>query len=100
MMPLRFALATALLAVLSVPALAGSPPVKGDIKRGAPVLSCLELGSKGEMIAGGQGCRNTETGAATVCTGDQCTDYSADPRYRKIKNFLETHKAKPQQRPL
>ena len=57
--------------------------------------SCTALGGKGESLADGAGCRNTETGAAVICEGDQCTDYFADPRYAKIKDILDRSKVKP-----
>ena len=85
-----------LLACLALPASAGSPPVKSKVTPGNVTASCLALGAQGEVIANGAGCRNTETGAAVTCTGNQCTDYFADPRYKKIKGILDAAKNTPQ----
>ncbi len=86
-----------LLSCLAVPAFAGSPPVKSSTPPDSVAASCLTLGAKGETLANGMGCRNTETGAAVVCSGGQCTDYFADPRYKKIRSILDQNKVQPQQ---
>jgi hypothetical protein len=91
-----FLTAALLLPLTALPSLAGSPP---DLSRQTPdavAESCTALGSKGESLASGAGCRNTETGAAVICSGNQCTDYFADPRYAKIKNILEKNRVNPQ----
>ena len=54
----------------------------------------------GETLANGAGCRNIGTGAAVDCSGGQCTDYFADPRYSKIKSILDAGKPKPRKAPL
>jgi hypothetical protein len=86
-----------LLSCLAVPPFAGSPPVKSSTPPDSAAASCLALGASGETLANGKGCRNTETGAAIVCSGDQCTDYFADPRYKKIRAILDQNKVRPQQ---
>jgi hypothetical protein len=90
---IRTTLATsAMLFALAMPALAGSPPVKGHNTTTAVTDACAELGAAGESLSSGGtiGCRNTATGAAVTCNADgQCTDYFADPRYGKIKAALE-----------
>lgn len=86
-----------LLSCLAIPAFAGSPPVKSTTTPDSVAASCASLGSGGETLANGNGCRNTETGAAIVCSGGQCTDYFADPRYKKIKAILDQNKTRPQQ---
>ncbi len=89
-----------LLACLVLPASAGSPPVKSKVTPGNVASTCLALGAMGETLANGTGCRNTTTGAAVDCSGGQCTDYFADPRYNKIKSILDVGKVKPQKAPL
>lgn len=86
-----------LLSCLAVPALAGSPPVKSPTAPDSAAASCVALGTRGETLANGNGCRNTETGAAIVCSSGQCTDYFADPRYKKIRAILDQNKLQPQQ---
>ena len=62
--------------------------------------SCLALGTMGESIANGTGCRNTKTGAALTCDKNgPCKDYFADPRYGKIKAILDAERKQPQQAP-
>ncbi len=95
-----FFLSVLVLTSLAVPALAGSPPTTSKVQPETVADSCATLGTKGERLASGAGCRNTETGAAVLCTGDQCTDYFADPRYSKIKSLLDANRVKPQQRAL
>jgi len=85
--------ASAILIALAMPALAGSPPVKGHNTATSAADACAELGTTGEALSSGGdiGCRNTATGAAVTCnTNDQCTDYFADPRYGRIKAALES----------
>ncbi len=89
-----------LLACLALPASAGSPPVNSKVTPGSVATSCLALGATGEVIANGAGCRNTGTGAAVTCSGSQCTDYFADPRYKKIKGILDAAKNAPQKVPI
>lgn len=87
-----FLAASAILFALAVPALAGSPPVKGHNTATSVADACAELGAAGESLSSGgtTGCRNTATGAAVTCTADgQCTDYFADPRHGRIKAALE-----------
>ena len=88
------------LTCLVVPAGAGSPPTTSTVTPGSVAASCLALGAKGESIANGTGCRNTRTGAAVVCSNDQCTDYFADPRHAKIKAILDAEKKKPRNAPI
>jgi hypothetical protein len=95
-----FILSTLILTSLAVPALAGSPPTTSRLQPEAVADACATLGAKGESLGQGAGCRNTETGAAVLCTGDQCTDYFADPRYSKIKSLLDASRVRPQQRAL
>lgn len=90
-----FLAAAILLPLFAISSLAGSPP---DLSRQTPdqvSASCAALGGKGESLASGAGCRNTETGAAAICDGDQCTDYFADPRHAKIKDILDRNRVKP-----
>lgn len=90
-----FLAAAILLPLFVMPSLAGSPP---DVSRQTPdqvSASCAALGDKGEALANGAGCRNTETGAVLICEGNQCTDYFADPRYSKIKDILDRNRVKP-----
>ena len=90
-----FLTAALLLPLTAMTAFAGSPP---DLSRQTPdevANSCATLGAKGESVADGAGCRNTETGAAVICEGNQCTDYFADPRYAKIKDILDKSRLKP-----
>lgn len=95
-----FILSTLFLTSLAVPALAGSPPTTSKLQPEAVAESCAALGPTGQRLAQGTGCRNTETGAAVLCSGDQCTDYFADPRYSKIKSLLDANRVRPQQRAL
>jgi hypothetical protein len=95
-----FVLSALVLSSLAVPALAGSPPTTSKVQPETVAESCAALGPNGESLANGSGCRNTETGAAVLCTGDQCTDYFADPRYSKIKSLFEANRVRPQQRSL
>lgn len=90
-----FFTAAILLPLVSIPALAGSPPDLSRQTPGAVAASCAALGDKAESLANGAGCRNTETGAAVICEGDQCTDYFADPRHAKIKDMLDKNRTKP-----
>jgi hypothetical protein len=87
-------------ALLALPAAAGSPPTKSMATPESVAAACRSLGAKGETLANGTGCRNVETGAAAACFGGQCTDYFADPRYKKIKGLLDAAKVKPQQVPV
>jgi hypothetical protein len=89
-----------LLACLTLPVSAGSPPLKSKVTPESVTASCLALGAQGEVIAKGAGCRNTDTGAAVTCSGTQCTDYFADPRYKKIKGILDAGKIAPQKAPI
>ena len=89
-----------LLACLVLPAAAGSPPAKSKVTPGNVASTCLALGTMGETLANGAGCRNIGTGAAVDCSGGQCTDYFADPRYNKIKSILDAGKFKPRKAPL
>lgn len=91
-----FFTAAILLPLVSMPALAGSPPDLSRMTPDAVAASCAALGDRAESLANGAGCRNTETGAAVVCEGDQCTDYFADPRYAKIKDILDKNRVNPQ----
>lgn len=88
-----FLFTTALMAGLTVPALAGTPPTTRNQSPEAVAAACAELGSKGQVVAFGTttGCQNTSTGAAVTCDANgQCKDYFADPRYRKIKTILDS----------
>lgn len=97
---MKTALLAALLACASAaPVLAGSPPIAGSERPTDLTARCLALGTKGEVLAGGDGCRNAETGAAILCAGDRCTEYFADPRHARIKAILDANR-RPQQRPL
>lgn len=83
-----FLATTAILVALITPALAGTPPVKSKTSSAAAAEACAALGVNGETItfSRNSGCRNTETGAAISCDQDgQCTEYFADPRWKKIK---------------
>ena len=95
----RLILSSLLLAVLAMPALTGSPPVKSRNTPDAVANACGALGANGETLT--MGCRNTTTGAAVTCKADgTCTDYFADPRYGKIKAVLDAIPIKSQQAPL
>lgn len=98
-MSFRVVFVSACLAVLAVPAFAGSPPVKSSVTPESAAAACAALGPSGEPLGNGAGCRNTLTGAAVICSGSQCTDYFADPRYAKIKAILDAGKANPQKAP-
>lgn len=90
-----------ILAACSIPALAGTAPVKAKTTPGDLASLCDSMGPKGESFKQGTsvGCLNIETGAALVCTaGGQCTDYFADPRYKKIRTILDG--ARNQQSPV
>ncbi|MCB1378154.1 MAG: hypothetical protein KDK89_07280 [Alphaproteobacteria bacterium] len=83
---------TALLAVIAVPALAGTAPTKSPQTPADVAMACKALGARGESLAGPgtTGCRNSETGAAVTCDqSGQCTDYFADPRWFAIRAALE-----------
>ena len=69
-----FLTAAILLPLFAMPSLAGSPPDPSRQMPDAVATSCAALGAKGEILANGAGCRNTETGAAVICKGNQCTD--------------------------
>lgn len=94
-----FILSILVLSGLAVPALAGTPPTTSRLTPDSVAQSCEALGAAGERL-GDAGCRNTETGAAVLCTGGQCTDYFADPRYKAIKLLLDQNRTKPQQQKL
>jgi len=96
----RVVFVATVLASLAAPVLAGSPPVKSKVTPDSVAASCEALGSRGETLGNGAGCRNTTTGAAVVCSGNQCTDYFADPRYAKIKSILDAGRTKPQKAPI
>jgi hypothetical protein len=85
----------ALLIALAMPANAGTAPVVSKATPETITAACGQLGSKGEDLGtnGSVGCRNTETGAAAVCSADgQCKDYFADPRYKRIKAILDANR--------
>ena len=98
-MSFRVLFVSIVLTCLALPAGAGSPPTKSTVTPGSVAASCLALGAKGETIANATGCRNTRTGAAVVCSNDQCTDYFADPRHAKIKAILDAERNKTQKAP-
>ena len=99
---IRTTLLAGLVLFATAPAFAGSPPVKIPATPAEVEARCTAAGASAEAIAtdGLTGCQNTETGAAVLCTGDQCTDYFADPRYKKIKQLLDANRTRPQQRAL
>ncbi len=94
--------ATALIAALSSTAFASYAPIKYPKGRAELAVACEKLGSAGkgyglDSTSGAYGCRNTETGGAIQCTPDgQCTDYSADFRWKKIQEILSGGKAQKQ----
>ncbi len=94
-MKLSLAAAVLILPLVAMPALAGSPPGNGRQTPDAAAAACAALGARGEVLADGAGCRNTETGAAVICKGSQCTEYFADPRFAKIRDILEKNRVKP-----
>jgi len=83
------------------PACASYAPIKHAMSREAVASACAVLGAHGESYglevqSGAYGCRNTETGGAVACEENgQCTDYSADPRWKHIQELL--HGSKGQQ---
>ena len=58
-------------------------------------VACARLGAQGEgwgldAAAGAYGCRNTETGNTVICEANGlCTDYSGDPRWKRIQEILK-----------
>ncbi len=100
----RTLLAAAIVAALSATAFASYAPIKYAKSRAELASICEKLGPAGkgyglESSSGAYGCQNTETGAAVQCTADgQCTDYSADFRWKKIQEIL--HGGKPQKQAL
>ena len=87
-------IAVLLLAATALPALAGSPPVKSTKSPEQVASACGAMTSDKADL--GNGCVNTRTGGAVLCTGDQCTDYFADPRYSRIKAILNANQVKPE----
>lgn len=93
-----FFAASAILLAFITPAFAGTPPVKSKTGSSAMAEACAALGANGETITvnGSSGCRNTETGAAISCDSyGQCTEYFADPRWKKIKLLQRDGQQKP-----
>jgi hypothetical protein len=93
---MKFPIAAALFLATVSTALAGSPPIDSAQNRESMEASCAALGDKGER----NGCINTETGAAITCSGDRCTEYFPDPRYKEIKALIDAAKRKPQRQAL
>jgi hypothetical protein len=85
----------AIIFALSGAAFASYPPIKYTKSRAGLAQSCALLGSKGESWGldrqtGAYGCRNIENGNAVSCTADgKCSDYSGDPRWKRIQILLK-----------
>lgn len=90
-----FFTAAVIITALSGTAFASYPPIKYAKSRVELAQSCALLGAKGEgwglnQQIGSYGCRNTENGNAVHCTADgKCSDYSGDPRWKRIQILLK-----------
>ena len=90
----RFLLAGVLTLAMAAPAFASYAPIKHAMSRDQVADACAVLGAHGESYGleaqgGAYGCRNTQTGGAVTCEENgQCTDYSADPRWKHIQELL------------
>jgi len=88
-------LVSALLLALTVSEAAASyAPLKYTRSRSEIASTCQNLGGKGRgfglnATSGRYGCANVETGNTVRCEDDgRCTDYSGDPRRRRIEELL------------
>ena len=93
---IRYLLGAALLATFCAgTALASYPPIKYAKSRIELARTCALLGSQGEgwgldQTSGAYGCRNIENGNAVHCTAEgRCSDYSGDPRWKRIQHLLK-----------
>jgi hypothetical protein len=90
----RLLIAAALLAFAASEAMAGYAPLKYSRSRDEIAAACGALGAEGQGFGldettGGYGCTNTENGNAVICEEDgRCTDYSGDPRRKRIEELL------------
>jgi len=90
----RLLIASLLLALGVSEAAASYAPLKYTRSRGEIAAACEALGTRGQGFGlangtGDYGCTNVETGNTVLCTGDgRCTDYSGDPRRRRVEELL------------
>ncbi|MGH6908192.1 MAG: hypothetical protein ACREDX_10090 [Aestuariivirga sp.] len=90
-----FFTAAIIITILAVTAFAGSPPIKYGKSRVELAQSCALLGGRGESWGldrqtGAYGCRDTGNGHAVYCTANgKCSDYSGDPRWKRIQILLK-----------
>ena len=95
-------IAAVILTALSSAAFASYPPIKYHKSRAELARSCASLGSRGEgwgldKQTGAYGCRNIENGNAVSCTAEgECSDYSGDPRWKRIQILLKGGKVQKQ----
>lgn len=82
------------LSLTAIAAEASYPPIKYTRTRADLAAACTALGPRGQgygfdQQTGPYGCRDIESGNAVTCKGDgSCTDYSGDPRWKKIHDWL------------
>ena len=87
-------------------AFASYTPIKYEKSRVELAEACALLGAKGESWGldrqtGPYGCRNTENGNAVDCTTDgKCSDFSGDPRWKRIQILLRQGQAPIRFKPL
>ena len=91
----KLLVSSAILAILTVPALADYAPGKKPVSRTELKSICDGMGVRGVgmnlgAVSGRYSCQNAETGNAITCGPDgQCTEYGGDPRWQRIQALIK-----------